>query len=89
MYFYRCSLKGVDLFMGITINIDLNSIEKVKEFINDISKLEGEFDLISDRYIVDAKSIMGIFSLNLAKPLELRIVSDENIDLSIFDKYRI
>ena len=75
--------------MDTTINIDLNSIEKVKQFINDISKLEGEFDLISDRYIVDAKSIMGIFSLNLANPLELRIVSDENIDLSIFDKYRV
>ncbi len=75
--------------MGTTINIDLNSIEKVKQFINDISKLEGEFDLVSDRYIVDAKSIMGIFSLNLANPLELRIVSDENIDLSIFDKYRV
>lgn len=73
--------------MDTTINIDLNSIEKVKQFINDISKLEGEFDLISDRYIVDAKSIMGIFSLNLANPLELRIVSDENIDLTIFDKY--
>ena len=46
-------------------NITLDTVEKVKEFSNLINKFDGEFDLISDNYIIDAKSIMGIFSLDL------------------------
>ena len=46
-----------------TVSISLNSIEKVKSFVNEINKYECDYDLISGRYIIDAKSIMGIFSL--------------------------
>ena len=60
-----------------SINITLNSIEKVKNFVNIISAYDGDFDLASDRYVVDAKSIMGIFSLDLSKPLRLDIHSSE------------
>ena len=56
-----------------TINISLNSIEKVKAFVNAVATCESDFDLSSDRYVVDAKSIMGIFSLDLAKILKLDI----------------
>ena len=42
--------------------ISLNSIDKVKSFVNDISGFNAEFDLVSGRYVIDAKSIMGIFS---------------------------
>ena len=63
-----------------TVMISLNSIEKVKSFANIIARFEGEFDLVSGRYIVDAKSIMGIFSLNLYEPLRLDIRSDEQAD---------
>ncbi len=56
-----------------SINISLNSIDKVKTFVNVISTYEGDFDLASDRYVVDAKSIMGIFSLDLGKTLRLDI----------------
>lgn len=56
-----------------SINICLNSIEKVKSFVNLISKYDGDFDLTSGRYVIDAKSIMGIFSLDLSKPLKLEI----------------
>ena len=59
-----------------TVNISLNSIDKVKSFVNDITKFDSEFDLISGRYVIDAKSIMGIFSLDLSKPIELSIHSD-------------
>lgn len=55
------------------INITLDTIDKVRNFVNAVSRLEGEYDLISGRYIVDAKSIMGIFSLDLSKPLELQV----------------
>ena len=49
-----------------TVQIYLNSIDKVKSFVNDITKFEYDFDLVSGRYVVDAKSIMGIFILDLS-----------------------
>ncbi len=57
----------------VKINLKLDSIDKVKAFVNTINLYEGDFDLASNRYVVDAKSIMGIFSLDLANPLELSI----------------
>ena len=62
-----------------TVNISLDSIDKVKSFVNDITKFDSDFDLISGRYVIDAKSIMGIFSLDLSKPIELSIHND-NVD---------
>ncbi|HIT13817.1 MAG TPA: HPr family phosphocarrier protein [Candidatus Scatomonas merdigallinarum] len=59
-----------------TVKISLNSIDKVKSFVNDISKFDFDFDLVSGRYVIDAKSIMGIFSLDLSKPIELNIHSE-------------
>lgn len=59
-----------------TIRISLNSIDKVKSFVNDLAKFDVDFDLVSGRYIIDAKSIMGIFSLDLSKPIDLNIHSD-------------
>ena len=44
--------------------VSLNSIDKVKAFCNEIAKFDAEFDLISGRYVIDAKSIMGVFSLD-------------------------
>ena len=63
-----------------TVKISLNSIDKVKSFVNDITKFDYDFDLVSGRYVIDAKSIMGIFSLDLAKPIDLNIHVEENID---------
>jgi len=56
-----------------TVNILLDTVEKVKGFVNTVAPMEGDIDLVSDRYIVDAKSIMGIFSLDLSKPLKVSI----------------
>ena len=60
-----------------TVRISLNSIDKVKSFVNDLAKFDVDFDLVSGRYVIDAKSIMGIFSLDLSKPIDLNIHSDE------------
>lgn len=60
-----------------TVNISLNSIDKVKNFVNLISKFDYDFDLVSGRYVIDAKSIMGIFSLDLSKPIALNIYADD------------
>ena len=63
-----------------TVKISLNSIDKVKSFVNDISRFDSDFDLVSGRYVIDAKSIMGIFSLDLSKPIDLNIHAEENLD---------
>ena len=58
--------------------VSLNSIDKVRDFVNIIAKFDCDFDLISGRYVIDAKSIMGIFSLDISKPIDLDIhVTDE------------
>ena len=63
-----------------TVHISLNSIDKVKAFVNEITKFDNDFDMVSGRYVIDAKSIMGIFSLDLSKPIELNIHSESNVD---------
>ena len=72
-----------------TVHISLNSIDKVKAFVNDITKFDNDFDLVSGRYVIDAKSIMGIFSLDLSKPIELNIHSEGNVDeiLNVLQPY--
>ena len=56
-----------------TVQISLNSIDKVKSFVDTISQFDYDFDLVSGRYVIDAKSIMGIFSLDLSKPIDLTV----------------
>ncbi|MBR4341708.1 MAG: HPr family phosphocarrier protein [Lachnospiraceae bacterium] len=63
-----------------TVKISLNSIDAVKSFVNTVTKYESDFDLVSGRYVIDAKSIMGIFSLDLSKSIELNIHSEDQID---------
>ena len=63
-----------------TVQISLNTIDKVKAFVNEVSKFNSDFDLVSGRYVIDAKSIMGIFSLDLSKNIDLNIHDDDNAD---------
>ena len=74
-----------------TVRICLNSIDKVKSFVNDLTKFDSDFDLVSGRYVIDAKSIMGIFSLDLSKPIDLNIHAEEGIEeiLEILSPYII
>ena len=73
------------------VQISLNSIDKVKSFVSDITRFNSDFDLVSGRYVIDAKSIMGIFSLDLSKPINLSIHSDTEIDeiLKVLEPYLI
>ena len=75
-----------------TVKISLNSIDKVKSFVNDITKYDYDFDLVSGRYVIDAKSIMGIFSLDLSKDIDLNIHAEgeeaENV-LQVLQPYLV
>jgi phosphocarrier protein HPr len=71
-----------------TANIRINTIEDVKNFVTTVTKCNYEVDIVSGRYAIDAKSIMGIFSLDLSMPLELRVHSDDCDELMAeLDKY--
>ena len=65
-----------------TFYLLLSSINDVKDFVNIVSRYDFDIDLISGRYVVDAKSIMGIFSLDLSKPIKAECHSD-NCDEAI------
>ena len=60
-----------------SIIILLNTTDSVKNFVGTISKYDYEMDLRSGRYVVDAKSLLGIFSLDLNKPVVLEIYANE------------
>ena len=75
-----------------TIQISLNSIDKVKRFVSTINTFDNDFDLVSGRYVIDAKSIMGIFSLDLSRPIDLNIhAEDKELDsiLEALKNYQI
>ena len=71
--------------------LNLNTIDKVKRFSNIVLTYESDIDAIRGRYIIDAKSIMGIFSLDLSKPIELNIHADNEVDtiLSVLAPYMV
>lgn len=74
----------------VTKNIRIDTIEDVKDFVTKVTRCSYDVDIVSGRYAIDAKSIMGIFSLDLSKPLELRLHSDDcNELLAELDKYII
>lgn len=64
-----------------SINIRLSTIADVRDFVNAITSYDGDVDLASGRYVVDGKSIMGIFSLDLLSPIKLTAHGDNTDEL--------
>lgn len=60
------------------MKVDLNSIQQINNFVKVVSKIDDNIDLVSGRYVVDAKSILGIFSLDLSKPLQVEFYGSQN-----------
>lgn len=69
-----------------TLKISLNSIDKVKAFVNEISKFDCDFDLVSGRYVIDAKSIMGLLSLGIPKEIDVIIHTNNKDVISKFEE---
>ena len=70
-----------------SFDVLLQSVDKVKDFVNDMSRIEGNVYLSVGKYVIDAKSIMGIFSLELSKPLKLEIEAWKDEYAVILEKY--
>ncbi len=62
------------------VQISLDSIEKVRDFVNVIAKFNTDFDITSGTKTIDAKSIVGILTLNLSKPMDLTIRDNDKMD---------
>lgn len=62
------------------VDIKLSLAENVKTFVNIVNRYAFDMDLRSGRHVVDAKSILGIFSLDLSKPITLEVDDDKNSD---------
>ena len=77
--------------METIMKIKLTSIKDVMEFIQNANMCKFDIDLMSGRYQVDAKSIMGIFSLDLSKPINLAVneIHANDIDLVMFEKWKV
>jgi phosphotransferase system HPr-like phosphotransfer protein len=60
-----------------SVNVSFKSINDVKDFVNIVNRFDFDVDLTSGRYVVDAKSIMGLFSLDLSKPIKMDIHSED------------
>lgn len=66
------------------VMVNLSASQQIKEFVNVLSKYSFDMDLRSGKYLVDAKSILGIFSLDLSKPVELELLTDNEEEINKF-----
>ncbi len=64
-----------------SFKVMLSSIVDVKNFVNLVNGFDFDVDMVSGRYVVDAKSLMGIFSLELSKPIIMRVYSEDTAEL--------
>lgn len=71
-----------------TLNILLNSMNDVRIFVNIVNKYEFDVDLTSGRYVVDAKSILGIYSLDLSKAIMVNIHADDDAAQKFIDEIK-
>lgn len=79
--------------MKTAAKILINTLDKAQEFQKSMEKLKSDVDLGTDRYIVNAKSIMGVLSIDITKPLVVEIISGDQEEIDLFNelikKYRI
>ena len=85
---HKLKVKGDKIMSSMKILID--SIVKVKEFNNLAVKFPCEIDVVSGRYIIDGRSLMGLFSLDLGKPVEMKFDKKyEDLAKLLFSKFEV
>jgi len=70
-----------------TVYVYFSAVMEVKRFVESISPLDGDFDLIDGMYVVDARSLMGIFGMNLTKPVQLRVHKDSEKAMQAIESF--
>ncbi len=72
--------------MNKRLTINLNDFVKARRFIDEVSNFVSDVDVIRDRYIIDGKSTIGIFTLDLSKPVDVEIHSDDEYEIKRFNE---
>lgn len=72
--------------METILILNLNTLDKVKEFTNEVNKFNSDVDIIRDRYIIDGKSILGIYTIDLTKPVTVKINSNDKAEIIRFNE---
>ena len=70
--------------MNTKVEIRLNHFDKIKKFLTEVTKFSSDIDLIRDRYVIDAKSSIGIFTIDLSVPVTVQIHSDNDKEIEAF-----
>ena len=65
------------------LTISLTQVSQVQQFVNAVNKYPFDVDMVSGRYTINAKSLLGIYSLDLNRPLQVLIYSDDCEDLKV------
>lgn len=72
--------------MKTKLVLNLNTLDKVKDFTNETNKFNSDIDIIRDRYVIDAKSVLGIYTIDLTKPVTVKINSDDKAEIARFNE---
>lgn len=72
--------------MKTRVTVNLNDFTKARKFINEVGKFISDIDVVSNRYVIDAKSIMGIFTLDLSKSIDVVIHSEDEYEIAKFNE---
>ena len=72
--------------MNTLITVTLNDFSKIKKFTSEVAKFESDIDLIKGRYVIDAKSTIGIFTLDLSVPVDVLIHSENEEEIRRFNE---
>ena len=75
--------------MSATLSIYLGSFDLIKKFESAIANMKGKFALCSGHYVVEARSIMGILSMDISRPIQLRISDSTETDIETLRQYCI
>ena len=72
--------------MNTKVTVNLNEVAKVNKFVNEVTKFESDIDIISGRYVCDAKSLLAVFSYDLSKPVDVEIHSNREEEIRRFNE---
>lgn len=73
--------------MNTELTLNLNDFEKVRKFTNEANKFNSDIDILRGRYVIDAKSTLGIYTIDLSKPVTIKIISDDRAEIARFNEH--
>lgn len=69
------------------VQVCLSSTQDVQRFVSTLTSLDGDFELLSGQFVLDARSLMGIFGFDLTKPLRLRVYQDTQLNMRAIEPF--